>query len=83
MIISDFTRMEHPPHSPDFAPCDFFLFGDMYEKLKNTVLRDEEELSIAIWGITTSILGDLLLSVSSQWLKRPRDCIDTNGDYVE
>jgi hypothetical protein len=24
-----FKRMEHPPYTPDFAPCDFFLFGAM------------------------------------------------------
>jgi hypothetical protein len=24
----------NPPHSPDLAPCDFFLFPEMYLKLK-------------------------------------------------
>jgi hypothetical protein len=24
----------HPPYSPDFAPCDFFLFTEMKLKLK-------------------------------------------------
>jgi histone-lysine N-methyltransferase SETMAR len=24
-----FRRMEHPPYSPDLAPCGFLLFGAM------------------------------------------------------
>jgi hypothetical protein len=26
----------HPPYSPDLAPCDFFLFPKMEQKLKDT-----------------------------------------------
>jgi hypothetical protein len=83
VIISGFTRMKHPSYAQDFASCDFFLFGSIKDNLKDTVFSDEEELSIAIRGITTAIPGDLLPSVFSQWMKRLRDCIDTNGDYVE
>jgi histone-lysine N-methyltransferase SETMAR len=27
MAAADLERMEHPPYSPDLAPCDFCLFG--------------------------------------------------------
>jgi histone-lysine N-methyltransferase SETMAR len=28
-------QIEHPPYSPDLAPCDFFLFGYIKEILKD------------------------------------------------
>jgi hypothetical protein len=34
-----FGRMEHPPYSPDPAPCDFFLFGAMKENFQDNTLR--------------------------------------------
>jgi histone-lysine N-methyltransferase SETMAR len=30
---NSFTKLDHPPYSPELAPCDFLLFP----KLKNTV----------------------------------------------
>jgi hypothetical protein len=65
-IISGFIRMKYPPSSPDLAPCDFFLFSDIREKLKDTVFSDEEDLSVAIRCIMTVIPRNLLLSVFSQ-----------------
>jgi hypothetical protein len=34
----------HPPYSPDFAPCDFFLFPKMKLKLKRHRLDNTEEI---------------------------------------
>ena len=28
--------LEHPPYSPDLAPCDFFLFPKLKEVIKGT-----------------------------------------------
>ena len=36
--------LEHPPYSPDIAPCDFWLFGFIDEKRKGTTASDENEL---------------------------------------
>jgi hypothetical protein len=33
----------HPPYSPDLAPFDFFLFGDVKERLKRMVFPTSEE----------------------------------------
>jgi hypothetical protein len=83
MIISGFTRMKHPLYSPDFAPCNFVLFGSRKGKLKDIAFSDEEEFSNAIRSVITAIPGDRLLSVSSQWVKQIRDYIDTNCEYIE
>jgi transposase len=34
MANYEMTVIPHPPHSPDLAPCDFFLFPKMKLKLK-------------------------------------------------
>jgi hypothetical protein len=34
----------HPPHSPDLAPCDFFLFPKMKLKLKGRRFDTIEEI---------------------------------------
>jgi hypothetical protein len=67
MIISGFTKMKHPPSSPDFAPRNFFLFGYIKEKLKDIVFSDEEELFVAIrgfsFGDSTGFVAECLVSV--------------------
>jgi len=30
------TELEHPPYSPDLAPCDFYLFPKIKSVLKGT-----------------------------------------------
>jgi hypothetical protein len=70
MILSGFTWIKHPPYSPYLAPYDFFLFGYIKEKLKDTGFSDVEKLYVAIQGIMTAIPGDPLLSVFFQWVKR-------------
>jgi histone-lysine N-methyltransferase SETMAR len=38
MAKKSITKMDHPPHSPDLAPCDFWL----YPKLKKMLRRDKD-----------------------------------------
>jgi hypothetical protein len=39
-----FKRMEHPPSSPDLAPCDFYLFGAMKENFSGQRFESVDEL---------------------------------------
>jgi hypothetical protein len=36
------ARAPYPPCSPDFSPCDFWLFGILKQKMKERVFRSEE-----------------------------------------
>jgi transposase len=45
------TVMEHPPYSPDLAPCDFYLFPKIKSVLKGTYF-----LSVDVKVKTTEIL---------------------------
>ena len=38
------TRLQHPPYSPDIAPCDFFLFGFLKFHLEGKVFKSDKEL---------------------------------------
>jgi len=40
--------LEHPPYSPDLAPCDFFLFPKLKEVIKGTSCQDSEVIKTAV-----------------------------------
>ena len=44
LASKDMTVVPHPPYSPDFAPCDFFLFPKMKIKLKGRRFDTVEEI---------------------------------------
>ena len=37
-------QLQHPPYSPDMAPCDFFLFPKIKNQLKGRSFQDIEEI---------------------------------------
>ncbi|XP_068085342.1 protein O-mannosyl-transferase TMTC2 [Anabrus simplex] len=45
---SGLTVLDHPPYSPDLAPCDFAFFPDVKMKLKGRRLASDEEF-LAAW----------------------------------
>jgi histone-lysine N-methyltransferase SETMAR len=78
-----FKRMEHPPYSPDLAPCDFFLLGHMKEQLKGRSFAEEEELSLVLSQCMSEIPPDMILRVFADWDRRLRRCLLMEGEYVE
>jgi hypothetical protein len=42
------SRVSHPPHSPDSAPSDLFLFGYLKEKLCRTSFIARDDLIFVI-----------------------------------
>jgi histone-lysine N-methyltransferase SETMAR len=40
--------MEHPAHSPDLAPCNFYLFGPLKEALGERTFQCDEEVKNAV-----------------------------------
>jgi histone-lysine N-methyltransferase SETMAR len=55
-----FTRMEHPPYSPDLAPCDFFLFGSVKENFSRERFESIEEPFLAVEAFLRGISADFL-----------------------
>ena len=51
-----FKRLPHPPYSPDLAPSDYWLFGEMKKPLRGKRYGDLKELKRAVdhWVKVTS-----------------------------
>jgi hypothetical protein len=76
-------QIEHPPYSPDLAPCDFFLFGYIKEMLKDQSFETQDELLEAIEAIVRENGQDLRQSTFRSWVHRLNECCRRGGDYVE
>jgi hypothetical protein len=60
-------RAPHPPYSPDLAPCDFYLFGYVKDRLSSDLLL----LAAIEAPLVTLLAFEALLSRS---LMRIRNC---------
>jgi histone-lysine N-methyltransferase SETMAR len=76
-------RLVHPPYSPDLAPCDFFLFGYLREKLKDMKYDTPEDLEDAVLETISTIPRSMLTDVFADWRQRLAKCIQVEGDYFE
>jgi hypothetical protein len=76
-------QIEHPPYSPDLAPCDFFLFAYIKEISKDQSFETHDELLEAIEAIIREIGQDLLQSTFLSWVHRLEECCRRCEDYVE
>jgi hypothetical protein len=45
----------HPPYSPDLAPLDFYLFGDVKRCLAGVSFEDADQLLVTVEGVLEGI----------------------------
>ena len=76
------TVLEHPPYSPDLAPCDFYLFPKVKSALKGTFFQSVEEVKTKT-DLLKKVTLDDLQHCFQQWKTRMQRCIDREGEYVE
>ena len=73
--------LEHPPHSPDFFPCDFHIFGDLKKGIRGRRFHLDEEVQewVRLWiqQRPTSSYKTGIDHLVSQCNK----CINTSGNY--
>jgi histone-lysine N-methyltransferase SETMAR len=74
MAVAELERMEHPPYSPDLAPCDFFLLGDGKGKLMGKQHETPEDLVSEVRNIIAHIRADVLKNIFESWKGRLLDC---------
>ena len=48
LVKNNIAVLEQPPHSPDLAGCDFFLFFKLKEVIKGTRFQDSEAIKAAV-----------------------------------
>jgi histone-lysine N-methyltransferase SETMAR len=83
LAMSELVRMEHPPYSPDLAPCDFFLFGYVKNRLKGAVFSDQDELYNGVRQIISEVTTEIRTNVFSAWMTRLENCVNSGGEYQE
>jgi histone-lysine N-methyltransferase SETMAR len=45
---NNISIVDHPAYSPDIAPCDFFFFGYLKDKLRDRVITSENKLKVEL-----------------------------------
>jgi hypothetical protein len=73
----------HPPYSPDIAPSDFFLFGDLKRQLRGSRFQTDEELLVEIRKLVGEISPKTLLDVLHDWISWCKSLIANYGNYCE
>jgi len=88
-LVSDYLTknhiltINHSPYSPDMAPCDFYLFGEMHLSMKGKRYEDVEAIQKAWTGILAAIPGNELKHSFDMLLDHAKRCIKAEGDYFE
>lgn len=77
------TLMEHPPYSPDLAPCDFFLFPKIKSELKGTRYESVDAVKEVTARLLNSLSENELQHCFQQWKSRLERCRDRGGEYIE
>lgn len=77
------TLMQHPPYSPDLAPCDFWLFPKLKKALRGTKFETPEEIEDFINEFYATISLEEWRGVYEMWMKRMKKCIKVHGEYFE
>lgn len=75
--------LDHPPYSPDLAPCDVFLFPKVKSALKGTHFQSVEEVKAKTAHLLNKMSVNELQHCFEQWKTRMQRCIDREGEYVE
>jgi transposase len=80
---NDMKRAFQPPDSPDLAPCDFYLFGYIKDRLADASFEELDQLLQAIDAIFQSIDKATLERVFQEWMYRLAQCCVAVGGLVE
>jgi hypothetical protein len=69
----------HPPHSPDLAPCDFFLFPKMKLKLKGLRFDTTEESQAESQTVLDTLTENDFQEAFQKWIN-PRILLSRAGN---
>lgn len=78
--------LRHPSYSPDFTPCDFFLFPKIktYLKyLKGHHLSTVQKIQSAVTRALNSLSHEDFLHCYEEWQLRWNHCVQAQGIYFE
>jgi len=71
------TVIPHPTYSPNFAPCDFFLFPRMKCQMKRKHFADVSEVKKKTFKVLNNISTEEFQKYFQHWEKRWYKCIES------
>ena len=71
-----------PPYSSDLAPCDFWLFPKLKEKLRDNY-ETIEEMKEAMTKVIDTLTQENFHGAFQKLLERYNKCIATGSNYFE
>ena len=88
LVIVYLTKMgiktvPHPPYSPDLAPCDFWLFPQVKEKLRGCHYETFEEIKESVTKVIDTFTQEDFHGNFQKLLERYNKCIAAGGNYFE
>ena len=75
--------LNHPPYSPDLAPCDNFLFPKLKMQLKGCYFDDISAIQAASTHALQAIPISELEHAFDSFINRCNQCIAAGGSYFE
>lgn len=78
-----FDVVNHPPYSPDLAPSDFFLFGNLKNHIAGRHFSTNEEVKVAVEAFFDSKDESFYEEGIKAYEDRLRKCIELHGEYTE
>ena len=73
----------HPPYSPDLAPCDFWLFLKLKEKLRGCCYETIEEMKKAVMKVIDMLTQEDFHGAFQKLMEQYNKCIAAGGDYFK
>ena len=79
----NFETVPHPPYSPDLAPSDYCLFGNLKKHLPGKNFSSDEGVMAEVELYFDSENSDFFLNGIKAIEDRWKRCVDLLGDYIE
>jgi hypothetical protein len=80
LACNSVTVMDHPPYSPDLAPCSFFLFPKCKLVLCGQHLEDVATITAELTTLLKGLKEDDFQGCFNQWKRRWDKCIVSEAD---
>ena len=83
LVSKEITTLDHPPYSPDLAPCDFFLFPKLKGILKGTRFEGVDDIKANVTAFLKCIKKEEFAKCFKAWSRRMEKCVKADGEYSE
>jgi hypothetical protein len=75
------TKLDHPPYSPDLAPCDFWLFPKLKNALKGQIFADLSDIQHNVKTLLRGIPENDFQNCFQQWHQHLTNCTASQGGH--